>query len=90
MSMKEQHTFSFEHDGHDIDAILNYSLVLDDYGVPGSPKFWSVDWVKWEDFVIDGITMSDNEIIREYGADFFDKIIYLTDRLFTDQGVPTY
>jgi hypothetical protein len=69
-NMPLQKTFDFEIGEHYIESTIDYDMVLDDYGVPGSPTFWSVDFGDWSDYTIDGVTMTDKEIVEKFGQDF--------------------
>lgn len=86
MAMKEQHTFSFEHEGHDIDATINYTLVLDDYGVPGSPTFWSIGDIEWEPFEIDLHKYEDYEIEAIWSKEFYADLVDHCDWLLQNKS----
>ena len=48
----------------DIQAVFSATLVKDDYGVPGSPTWWSPEDIELEEVTILDVTFSGKQIDR--------------------------
>ena len=56
--MKVQTTVNYD----DIQAVFSATLVKDDYGVPGSPTWWSPEDIELEEVTILDVTFSGKQI----------------------------
>lgn len=72
--MSSSQSISIEYNDHDITVELTASMVWDDYGVPGSPRWLTPTDISYSDYDVDGVSYSYKALVEFLGQDAVNEI----------------